>query len=73
MKERGEQIMQNDIDTVIRQVLIQTVNGRVSDFYALITAECEPDMYTREDDYITARKRVQHKAETARFVHLYAE
>ena len=65
--------MQNDIDTVIRQVLIQTVNGRVSDFYALITAEYEPDMYTREDDYITARKRVQHKAETARFVHLYAE
>lgn len=65
--------MQNDVDTVIRQVLIQTVNGRVSDFYALITAEYEPDMYTREDDYITARKRVQHKAETARFVHLYAE
>lgn len=65
--------MQNDVDTVIRQVLIQTVNGRVSDFYALITAESEPDMYTREDDYITARKRVQHKAETARFVHLYAE
>lgn len=65
--------MQNDVDTVIRQVLIQTVNGRVSDFYALITAEYEPDMYTREDDYITARKRVQHKAETARFVHLYAD
>lgn len=65
--------MRNDVDTVIRQVLIQTVNGRVSDFYALITAEYEPDMYTREDDYITARKRVQHKAETARFVHLYAE
>lgn len=66
--------MQNDIDTVIRQVLIQTVNGKLSDFYALITAEYEPDMlYTREDDYITARKRVQHKAETVRFVHLYAE
>ena len=65
--------MRNDVDTVIRQVLIQTVNGRVSDFYALITAEYEPDMYTREDDYITARKRVQHKAETARFVHLYTE
>lgn len=65
--------MQNDVDTVIRQVLVQTVNGKVSDFYALITAEYEPDMYTREDDYITARKRVQHKAETARFVHLYAE
>ena len=65
--------MRNDVDTVIRQVLIQTVNGRVSDFYALITAEYEPDMYTREDDYITARKRVQHKAETARFVHIYAE
>jgi hypothetical protein len=65
--------MRNDVDTVIRQVLIQTVNGKVSDFYDLITAEYEPDMYTREDDYITARKRVQHKAETARFVHLYAE
>ena len=65
--------MQNDIDTVIRQVLIQTVNGRVSDYYALITAEREPDMYTHEDDYIAVRKRVQHKAETARFVHLYAE
>ena len=65
--------MRNDVDTVIRQVLIQTVNGRVSDFYALITAEREPDMYTREDDYITARKRVQHKAETARFIHLYME
>lgn len=65
--------MRNDVDTVIRQVLIQTVNGRVSDFYALITAEYEPDMYAREDDYLAARKRVQHKAETARFVHLYAE
>lgn len=65
--------MQNDVDTVIRQVLVQAVNGKISDFYALITAEYEPDMYSREDDYITARKRVQHKAETARFVHLYAE
>ena len=65
--------MQNDIDAVIRQVLIQTVNGKLSDFYALITAEYEPDMYTREDDYITARKRVQHKAETVRFVHLVRE
>lgn len=65
--------MQNDTEIVIRQVLVQAVNGRVADFYALITAEYEPDMYTHEDDYITARKRVQHKAETARFVHLYAE
>jgi len=65
--------MQNDIDAVIRQVLVQAVNGKVSDFYALVTAEYEPDMYTREDDYFVARKRIQHKAETVRFVHLYAE
>lgn len=63
----------SDIDTAIRQIIVQAVNGKVSDFYALITAEYEPDMYTREDDYFAARKRVKHKAETARFVHLYAE
>ena len=63
----------SDIDTTIRRIIIQAVNGKVSDFYALITAEYEPDMYTREDDYFAARKRVQRKAETVRFVHLYAD
>lgn len=63
----------SDIDNAIRQIIVQAVNGKISDFYALITAEYEPDMYTREDDYLAARKRVRHKAETVRFVHLYSE
>ena len=61
----------NDINTAIRQIIVQAANGKVSDFYALITAEYEPDMYSRDDDYVSARQRIKRKHETERFVHLY--
>ena len=70
----GEQIVWgNDIDSVIRQVLIQSNNGKVSGFYALISAEPEYDIYTKEDERVATRERIRKTAETARFVHLVRE
>ena len=64
---------ENDIDSVVRQVLVQSNNGKVSGFYALISAEPEYGIYTKEDERVATRERIRKTAETARFVHLVKE
>ena len=58
-------------DSVIKQVLMQSTNGNISDFYALINTEPKYSIYTRDDERAELRKRIRKTAEMEKIVHLY--